>query len=55
VAAAIVLLAAAAFLSGEPIALGIGDFLVIRDDLRLVRVIRVLAGEDGYGKIAYHS
>jgi uncharacterized SAM-binding protein YcdF (DUF218 family) len=42
----VVLLGATLFLFREPIALAIGDFLVIRDELQPADVIHVIAGED---------
>jgi uncharacterized SAM-binding protein YcdF (DUF218 family) len=62
VLAAIVLLGSALFVFREPVALAVGDFLVIRDELQPADVIHVIAGEDfrtdyaiqlyqqGYGK-----
>jgi uncharacterized SAM-binding protein YcdF (DUF218 family) len=62
VPAVVVLLGVSLFLFREPIALAVGDFLVIRDDLQPADVIHVIAGEDdrtdyaiqlykqGYGK-----
>jgi uncharacterized SAM-binding protein YcdF (DUF218 family) len=58
----LLLLGVSLFLFREPIALAVGDFLVIRDDLQPADVIHVIAGEDyrtdyaiqlykqGYGK-----
>jgi uncharacterized SAM-binding protein YcdF (DUF218 family) len=58
----IVLFGAALFIFRKPIALAIGDFLVIQDDLQQADIIHVIAGEDyraeyaiqlyeqGYGK-----
>jgi uncharacterized SAM-binding protein YcdF (DUF218 family) len=46
-AATIAVLGAAIFLLMEPVALAIGDWLVVRDEPRPADVIHVVAGEDG--------
>jgi uncharacterized SAM-binding protein YcdF (DUF218 family) len=60
--ATVILVGATLFLFREPIALAIGDFLVVRDELQPADLIHVIAGEDdrtnfaiqlykqGYGK-----